>query len=235
MHRVITHAALGFCLVTGLTVPAFAQDAPPPGPPPSTPPPSVAVRAPRKPAVFRAYGSFDRMTMTASQSFDAMFGSSSLTGFGAGVEALDLWKGVFGRVTFGFHGSGEGSRVVVSSDGQVIDMGIPFEVSLNDFSFGGGWRQTVSPRLVAYGGAGFTRASYSEKSDGVKGDGESFVGQNIFGGVEFALSGWLIVGGEVEWRTLPDALGQFPDTVSQAFNETNLGGTALRVLFGIRK
>lgn len=234
MHRVITHAALGFCLATAFATPAFAQDAPA-VPTAATPAPSVVVRAPAKPAIFRAYGSFDRMAMTASQSFDAMFGSSSLTGFGAGAEVLDLWKGVFARITFGFHSSGEGSRVIVSEDGEVIDMGIPFEVSVNDFSFGGGWRQAINARLVAYGGAGFTRASYSQTSDGVEDDSSSFVGQNIFGGVEFGLGKLLIVGGEVEWRTLPDALGQLPLTVSQAFNETNLGGTTLRVLVGIRK
>jgi hypothetical protein len=55
-----------------------------------------------------------------------------------------------------------------------------------------------------------------------------------FGGVELPLSKWLFAGAEVEWRTVADALGEFP-SASLAFGETNLGGTAVRVLVGIRK
>jgi hypothetical protein len=35
----------------------------------------------------------------------------------------------------------------------------------------------------------------------------------------------------VQWSTVPDALGQDPNGVSAAFDETNLGGVAFRVKF----
>ncbi len=34
---------------------------------------------------------------------------------------------------------------------------------------------------------------------------------------------------EAQWATVPDALGQDPNAVSQAFDETNLGGVTYRV------
>jgi hypothetical protein len=220
--------ALIFCLALGVGAPAYAQG----GTPAQKPKPPAASKPAARKSIFRAYGQFDRMAMSASQSFDAILGSSSLTGFGAGVEALDLWKGVFARVTFGFR-SDTGTRVIVG-DGQVIDVGIPLELSLNDFTIGGGWRQAVHPRVIAYGGAGFVRVSYSEKSDFSTEESAGFGGNSVFGGVEFPLNRWLIAGAEVEWRSVPDALGEFP-SVSRAFDETNLGGTALRVLVGIRR
>ena len=83
--------------------------------------------------------------------------------------------------------------------------------------------------------ARFVRVSFTEKSSiFVTEESQSFWGQSVFGGVEMPLGKWLFAGAEVEWRTVADALGVFP-SASLAFGETNLGGTALRVLVGIRK
>jgi hypothetical protein len=37
--------------------------------------------------------------MTASDSFKATLGTSTLSGYGGGGEILNLWKGLFARVT----------------------------------------------------------------------------------------------------------------------------------------
>jgi hypothetical protein len=231
MNRTILRLPLTLCLALGLTAPAYAQAAGAPAPQPKPKPPAAPRPAPPK-STFRVYGQFDWMAMSASQSFDAILGTSSVAGFGVGGEVLDLWKGLFARVTFGVRGD-TGQRVIVA-DGQVIELGIPLEIGLDEFTLGGGWRQTVHPRVIAYGGAGFLRAGYSEESDFSTVEKKAFRGSTFFGGVELPLNRWLIVGGEVDWRSLPDALGEFP-SVSQVFGETNLGGMALRALVGIRR
>jgi hypothetical protein len=232
MAQMIGRLLLGASLVLGLAAPAAAQDAAAPVPAPPAAPAAVR-RAPAPPATFRAYGQFDWMAMSASQSFDAVLGSSTLAGFGVGGEYLDIWKGLFFRGAYGRRG-GTGTRVFVF-EGEVVDLGIPQEVRIRDLTFGGGWRHGVHPRVVAYGGAGFVRVSHTEISSiFVTEESNSFWGQTFFGGAELALGQWFFTGAEVEWRTVAGALGEF-QSASMAFGETNLGGTALRVLVGIRR
>jgi len=232
MRRTIRLLACCLCVALGTAAPAWAQGTTP-KPQPARPPAQRPLAKPAK-QLFRAYGLIDWTAMSASQSFEAVLGSSSLMGFGAGVEALDLWQRVFARVTFSFRGD-SGTRVIVA-EGQVVDLGVPVEVNLNDISVGAGWRQPVHRRVTAYGGAAWVRQGYSEKSSFSTNQDSSvgFSGTSIFGGAEVPLSKWLIAGAEVEWRSVPDALGDFT-SASKAFGETNLGGTALRVIVGIRK
>ncbi len=231
MQQLITRLALGSCLTLGLAAPVQAQDAPPVEPaPPLT---AAVVRAPLPPAKFRAFGQIDWMSMSASESFNAILGSSTLMGWGAGAEYLDIYKGLFVRGAYGMRGD-TGSRVLVV-DGEVIDLGIDQEVSLKELTVGGGWRFGLHPKVVGYAGAAFVRVSFTEKSSVIETEeSKSFWGQSVFGGIELPLSKWLFAGAEVEWRTVADVLGEFP-SASLAFGETNLGGTAVRVLIGIRK
>ena len=57
-------------------------------------------------------------------------------------------------------------------------------------------------------------------------------GYAVFGGVEVAVWKWFIVGGEAQHRGVPHAIGK--GSVSQDFGETNLGGFAVRLLFGVK-
>ena len=237
MQQLIARLAFSSCLAAGVATPALAQDAPVPAgskdPASVAPAPVAARRAPLPPATFRAYGQIDWMFMSASQSFDAILGSSTVMGWGAGAEYLDLWKGLFFRGAYGLRG-GTGSRVLVL-DGEVIDLGVQQEIKMKELSLGGGWRFGLSGRVVWYAGGAFVRVSFTEKSSiFVTEESRSFWGQSAFGGIEMPLGKWLFAGAEVEWRTVADALGEFP-SASLAFGETNLGGTALRVLVGIRK
>ena len=54
---------------------------------------------------------------------------------------------------------------------------------------------------------------------------ERFSGYHLVGGVEYKITRWLGVAGEVTWTTVPDAIGEAG--VSAAFDETDLGGTTL--------
>ena len=62
---------------------------------------------------------------------------------------------------------------------------------------------------------------------------EGFWGSAIFGGVEYQAWKRMIVGGEVQFRSVPDAIGTAG--VSADFNETNLGGFVIRGLIGFQK
>lgn len=184
----------------------------------------------------RAYFHVDFTTLAASRTFDAVIGKSQLSMQGGGGEALNLWKGLFARVAFS-SARETGSRVIVIDD-EVIPIGIPLTVELKPLEIGGGWRfrPMAGGRIVPYVGAGVLRVGYRERSDFAQSGDDTdatFNGSFVFGGVEASLFSWIIAGVEAQYRTVPDALGG--GGVSGAFGETDLGGTTLRVLIGIRR
>jgi hypothetical protein len=87
---------------------------------------------------------------------------------------------------------------------------------------------------VPYGGAGYSRYLYQALS-GFAAPGEnvdeSYHGYHIVGGGEYLPLRWLAIGGEIAWSSVRDArpIGG----LSEAFDETNLGGTTLRVKISI--
>jgi hypothetical protein len=201
----------------------------------ATTPPRPRAAAAQQP-LLRAYFTFDTTTLTAADTFDAVIGRSRLSMPGGGAELLRIWKGLFARVAFA-SAKETGSRVVVFDD-EVIDLGIPLTVELAPLEIAGGWRfpAFAGRRLVPYAGAGLLRMSYRETSDFAMGDDNTdtvFNGGVVFGGIEAALVSWVIAGAEVQYRTVPDALGE--GGVSQVFGDTDLGGVTVRVLVGIRR
>ena len=77
--------------------------------------------------------------------------------------------------------------------------------------------------------------SYKETSqlaDPSENVSESFAGYEAFGGAEFGITKWLVASGEAQYRAVPNAIGDAG--LSQAFNETNLGGFTVRFTIGIR-
>jgi hypothetical protein len=174
--------------------------------------------------------------MTAADSFSATLDSSSLTGFGGGVDVTRLWKGLFVRGAVS-RLSGDGERVVVVG-GEAIPLGVGLEVQMTPIEIGGGWRITLGPsrRAEVYGGAGLLRLRYQETSEGADSGedlDESFNGTLVFGGVDFNLSNGFMAGFEAQFRSVPDAIGE--GGVSREFEETNLGGFAIRFVVGFRK
>jgi hypothetical protein len=178
---------------------------------------------------------YERTAMIASQSFDAVLGSSTLSGTGGGVEVLRLWRGLFARVV-GSTARAEGSRTIAAGgDPESVD--IPTTVEVSPLVIGAGWRVPVgrTGRVVPYGGAGFLRLSYRETSKFAT-DAENtiavFHGYTVFGGVDVGIWKVLSAGVEAEVRHAPRAIGTAG--VSQVFDEHDLGGSAIRVLVGVR-
>lgn len=199
-----------------------------------TPPPPRPTTT-RQPRV-RAYFLLDRTSLAAAETFDAVIDKSVVSMPGAGGEVLRLWKNVFARVAFSSTRE-TGSRVSVF-DGEVFSHDIPLTVELRPLEIAAGWRlrPLASGRIVPYAGTGLLRMGYRETSEFAVGDDNSnttFSGTVVFGGIEAVLVSWIFAGVEVQHRSVPNALGE--GGVSQVFRETDLGGTTVRVLFGIRR
>lgn len=177
----------------------------------------------------RGYGSGGVMIFSAAESFDAVLGKRSLPTFGGGVEVI-LRDNIFIGVG-AWRASQDGERVFVGPDNEVFPLGIPLQVTVTPIELTGGWRFTnLSRRFVPYVGGGFSSFKYSEDTNSDAPDDdvdERFGGGHLLGGVEVRVSAWLGVSGEVVWTTIPDGLGSAG--ASKAFDETNLGGTAVRV------
>lgn len=237
------------------------QQQPPPRRPPAAP---AAPKKPRKPIGIRGYFITDVTFMAASQSFDAVLGSSKFTGVGIGADITDLYKNVFFRFAFTSFG-GDGHRVFVDN-GQVLPFNVPIRVRVKPLDLGAGWRFTPKPkpprpgappppppparpgarpstapaqkvsRFTPYVGGGVVLMKYEEESDvPTTGDNTSahFTGYNVFGGVDISIAKHITAGAEVQYRGIPNALGD--SGVSKAYSETDLGGMVIRFMIGLKK
>jgi hypothetical protein len=180
----------------------------------------------------RAVLTYGVLNFQAQDSFDAVLGKTSGTIYAGGGQLL-FPAGVYVEFTTGKLQE-DGQRVVVNAGGQTIPLAQPLEVTLRPIEVTGGWRSLRSDRVVPYGGAGYSRYRYQALSE-FSGPGEnideSYNGFHIVGGAEYLPLRWLAIGGEVAWSSVPDAtpIGR----VSPVFDETNLGGTTLRVKVAI--
>lgn len=175
--------------------------------------------------------------MAATKTFDAVLGTTNLGAIGGGGEVIRLWGGLFARFALASTSAHDGTRVAVF-DGEAIPLGIPVTVEMRHTEYAAGWRFNDTPyrRLVPYIGASYIRLRYIEKSDfSDPGDNSDdwLNGFAVIAGVDVSLWKWLMAGGEVQFRTVPDGLGTAG--ASKAFNETDLGGAAVRVMVGIRR
>ena len=199
---------------------------------PSTPK-KPAPPLPKPKMNFRAFGTFEVEMMSASDTFKAVTGSSSVIGYGGGGEVLNLWKTLFVRGDIVLS-STSGERAFAIGD-EVISTGIPIDVKLQTLEVAGGWRLRLRklPKYTPYFGGGALFVSYSEKSDLEQPTdtvNESFSGYTFFGGVDIQLQPRWFAQAEVAYRMVPDALGT--GGISKIYGETDLGGIAVRVLIG---
>jgi opacity protein-like surface antigen len=180
-------------------------------------------------------GFFDIGTIkfTASQSFEAVLGASAGSVFGGGGQIV-LPGGVFASVRASrFTNTGE--RVFVF-EGETFDLGIDTTVKIRPVEVTAGYRFRGGPRnkVIPYIGGGIGWHRYEETSDfaeDAENVDETFRGYHLLGGAEYRLRPWFGIGGEFQWTTVPDALGQDPNGASAAFGETDLGGIAFRARF----
>jgi opacity protein-like surface antigen len=184
----------------------------------------------------RAFGDVGATFFAASDTFDAVLGSSTGMFFGGGVEVVFPGRYFVNARLSRFKKSGE--RVFVD-DGEVFPLGIPLEVGITPVEVTGGYRFRARGRtrnFIPYIGAGVGWHRYSETSDFAGSDedvSETFTGFHGLGGIEFRLSRIFAVGGEGQWTTVPDALGTETTSASEAFGEKNLGGFGFRVRFTV--
>lgn len=194
---------------------------------------SPTVAAGQQTAV-RAFGDVGVTLFSASDTFDAVLGSSSGVFFGGGVEVVLPQRIFFNLRLSRFQKSGE--RVFVD-DGEVFPLGIETKVGVTPVEVSAGYRFGARGRtrtVIPYIGGGIGWHKYTETSDFAEGSEDvedSFQGYHAFGGVEFRLSRLFAIGGEGQWTTVPDALGEAVSGASEAFGETNLGGFGFRIRF----
>lgn len=198
--------------------------------------PSVA-RAGDPPVGVHAFAAIDFNSFAASKTFDAIFGSSSIPGYGGGADITGLWRNAFVRVAV-TRISKTGSRVFVNGTDVFKLNGEPAKLTLTPIEVGGGWRfQMKRSKLTPYlGGAAFVeqyKVVYSTSPD--LNESETFTGGDVFGGVEYAITKVLVVGGEAQFRLLPDALkSDLASSVANVYNEKQGGGFTVRVTIGVR-
>lgn len=230
--------------------PAPAEDAPVVASPQPDEPPDAqaegedrgaARQQPRRrgPAVTaRVAGLAGFQTFTASESFDAVLGTSSGPVFGGGGGLL-LGRNLFVDVMISRF-SASGSRVFVTDGGERFDLGIDTQVTVMPVDVSIGWRFAGRPRLgptgrpvfraVPFAGGGFGFQRYEETSEFAEGDedvNESHGSYHVLGGIELPFSRHLGVSADVLYRWVPDAIGT--TGVSAVFDETDLGGAQVRV------
>ena len=197
---------------------------------PTADPDEIDTRVPLRTTV-RGFGQVGGLYFTASDSFDAITGSSWGVMYGGGVQ-VGFSNGLF------FQGSYEryestGQRVFVFDD-QIFELGIDNTVTVTPIHATVGYRQAASGRSVAYLGVGASWYRLEEKADfALAGDNvdESKPGLHILGGVEFPVTSWFWVGGEGQWAYVPEILGK--DGISKAFSEDDLGGFTIRLKLSV--
>ncbi len=178
---------------------------------------------------FRPFFLVTGESFAAKQTFDAVLGSHGLLPFWGGGVEVDFRQGVFVEINAS-HFSKTGQRVLVSN-GQVFPLGIPERIALTPFEVAGGVRFKVTPRIIPYAAAGVGRYAYSETSDFAAAGEDvstSHAGFLVYGGAEFRVHPWVGIGVDAALTRISGILGA-QNTVSQAFDETNLGGTSIRV------
>jgi hypothetical protein len=194
--------------------------------------------APKLPLGFRAFADVDMTKMAASSTFNAVTGSSTMLGFGAGAELLNVWKRLFLRGGFQT-GSTDGFRGFLTPEG-FVSTGIPIDISVTNVELMAGWRSYLKkhPKGAWYVAGGLVTGSFSQTSpdaDSTEDDSASHPGFGILGGFEWVVrdkKNKIVAGFEAEYKTIGGVLGV--GGISKAFNEDDLGGFTIRGLIGIR-
>lgn len=180
----------------------------------------------------RVFAVVEGQAMTARDTFDAISGTTSLFGAGAGIEGHRLWKELFLRVS-GARLSVEGERVFVFG-GEVFPLGIPMTVQLTPIEIAAGWRfDAPGRRLVPYVGGGTVVMRFRETSkfdtsaDTVE---KTFSGAVALAGVDLRVTRLVSVGAEAGMRIIKITR---PGGALGALGEDDLGGVSMRLLVSI--
>ena len=179
----------------------------------------------------RGYAEGAYQWFTAKDSFEAILDTSGGVFYGGGAQVY------FGPVYVDvgvtrFEKTGERAFVF---EGEVFRLGIPDRITMTPVVVTAGYRFPERERIVPYVGGGIGSLKFEETSDFAEADenvSERFTSYHVVGGMEYAATRWLFVGGEVRYTSVPDALGA--PGIAAEFDESNLGGVsvAVKVLIG---
>jgi opacity protein-like surface antigen len=182
--------------------------------------------------MIRAFGDAGGQLFTARNSFDAILGRKLSSVYGAGGQIV-LPNGVFVQASVD-RLRHNGSLALGSGD-QVFSLGIPNRLTVTPVQVTGGYRVENTARLASYFGGGVGWHTLKEESPSIPGAQPITtrnVGYHVLGGAELNVLRWVWIAGEVQWATVPKALGE--SGVSAVFGEEDLGGTTFRfkIFFG---
>ena len=214
-------ALVAVAMLEGGAADAVAQAKPRPRP--AAPPQSRGIQ-------IGGYAMFGRINFAATESFDAIVGTPLGPIYGGGARIGLPLGGLF--VDIGaWRYRADGERAFVAND-EIFKLGIPVEITVTPIELSAGWRFRIrrAPKFTPYAAGGLTILKYRETSDFAtpsEDADDSFNGYHLNGGVAYKLTQWVGLAGEASWSTVPDAIGE--SGVSKAFNETDLGGTTVRV------
>lgn len=185
----------------------------------------------------RVSGLVGFQSFTATESFDAVLGTSSGAVYGGSAGVL-IGRNVFVDVQV-TRWRAEGSRVFISAQGEQFDLDIPTTVTVTPIDISAGWRFAGEPRLgasgtprfrvVPFAGAGVGIQRYKETSefaDSQDDVDESHGSYHVLAGVELPFTSHVGAQVDVLYRWVPDAIGS--SGVSDYFDETDLGGAQIR-------
>jgi hypothetical protein len=178
---------------------------------------------------FRGFADIGSTTFNADESFTAVLGRDVGAVFGGGGDAVFPQRAFISVRASRFRRTGE--RVFLF-ERERFGLGIPTTVTVTPVEVTGGYRFDYGWRVVPYAGGGIGSHHYTEASQ-FAGGGEDlarrFLGYHLMAGYEIRIAAWIGTAAEVQWATVPDALGTHPHSVSREFAESNLGGTTIRV------
>jgi hypothetical protein len=184
------------------------------------------VVTPSRPVEVFGFGQVALTKWLAHNTFDAVLGHSFAPLFGAGIE-VHLRDRVF--IEGGVERFQQTGQRVFVSNGQAFKLGISDTVRVIPVTFSAGYRQRVRT-MTPYVGGGVGTYFYRETSDfsdASENVSQRFVSYHALAGVEVPVHGVLRTAFEVQFTTVPNALG--PSGAGAAFGEHNLGGVQFRL------
>jgi Outer membrane protein beta-barrel domain len=193
-----------------------------------------------RPLRFAVFGTAGLFSATAKESFEAVLDTRSGTDVGIGAQVA--WqsgrlRGLFVEVDASrFEETGERAFV---DQGEVFPLGIPLTIGLTPIEVSVGYRLNpvrrtrggvVASPIAYFAGGGVGSLGYTETDDEEE-ISEHFTAYHVMAGADVTLGRLLQIGAEARYRWVPDGLGA--GGISDAFNETDLGGSTFRIRIGV--
>jgi hypothetical protein len=179
--------------------------------------------APRGPLRIRAFAQTGGTLFAADDSFDAILGSPFGPIVGGGAQVV-FPNAAFVQVSVERFRE-TGTRAFASGT-NIFTLDEPVTVTVQPLLATVGYRSGAYRRFAPYWGVGLGWHELTEESPTGAVERKGKIGYHVIGGSELVLSRVFAFAGEVEWSTVPKAMGS--TGVSSLFGEDDLGGATFR-------